>query len=361
MKKRHFFAITAIFIILSMIFVGCAKNSQSPTGEGGSDIAVNEDTITDKNSESATIIETTAAETKPRFSASDKLIALTYDDGPHAEHTNTILDILEENGATATFFVVGYNIDNNVDTIKRAQSIGCEIGNHTNDHKNLTKCSYDTLRSQVDTPNQKIKEITGVEMTLFRAPGGAFKGVKQDIGMPLIQWSIDTEDWKAKDAAHKGRSEEERNAELRRIADLVIQNAEKGDIILMHDIYKFTADLSAIVIPELVEKGFKIVSVSEMYEAYGKPLEDGVVYFNVEFTNPVNTTNNNIVLEPGNYKVKTNGGNLNIRIEPKQDSSSIEKLSNGDSVKVIKSVTGWAFIEAPGASGWVNSAYLVKQ
>ncbi len=351
MKKRHFLTITALLIALSLVFAGCVEKTPSPEGEGGSDIAVND------NSEPPS----TSAETKRQYSASDKLIALTYDDGPHAKHTNRILDILEENGATATFFVVGYNIDSNIDIIKRAQAMGCEIGNHTNDHKNLTKCSYDTLRAQVDKPNQKIKELTGVEMKLFRAPGGAVKGIKQDIGMPLIQWSIDTEDWKAKDAAHEGRSEAERNAELRRIADFVIQNAKKGDIILMHDIYNFTADLSAIVIPELIADGFKVVSVSEMYEAYGEPLDDGVVYLNVEFTEPVSAPNSNVVLAAGTYKVKTNGGSLNIRIEPKQESSSISKVSNGDSVKVIKSVAGWAFVETSDASGWVNAAYLVKQ
>ena len=346
MKKRWIYASAALLLALSIIFAGCAQKNPPPDGEGGSDIEISnvEATIT----------------TVPRYTSEDKLIALSYDDGPHAVHTNTILDILEENGATATFFVVGYNIDKNIDTIKRAQSMGCEIGNHTDDHKTLTKCGSETLREQVDNPNRKIKELTGVEMTLFRAPGGAFKGITDQIGMPIIQWSIDTEDWKAKDAAHKGRSEAERNAELRRIADEVLTSAEKGDIILMHDIYEFTADLSAIIIPELKEKGFKIVSVSEMYEAYGKPLNDGVVYYNIEFTQESITVQSTAVLEAGDYRVKTKGGNLNVRIEPNQDSQAIGKLANGESVTVIKSVPGWAFVRMDGASGWVNAAYLTK-
>lgn len=348
MKKRWLYALAALLIALSVIFSGCTEKKPLPEGEGGSDIAVN-------NEES-----TAEKTTKPQYSPEDKLIALTYDDGPHSVYTNKILDILEENGSKATFFVVGYNIDKNIDTIKRAQSIGCEIGNHSNDHKILTKCDNKTILSQVNAPNKKIKELTGIEMTLFRAPGGAFKGVTDQIGMPLIQWSIDTEDWKAKDAAHKGRTEAERNAELRRIADEVVTDAEKGDIILMHDIYSFTADLSAIIIPELKEKGFKIVSVSEMYEAYGKPLNDGVVYYNISFGQESSTVQSTAVLEAGEYKVKTKGGNLNVRIEPKQDSQSIGKLANGDTVTVIKSVPGWAFVKIPGASGWVNAAYLTK-
>ena len=346
MKKRHIYALTALLIVLSTVFSGCIEKNPAPEGEGGSDIAV--------------ITESTAAETTAIPSSEDKLIALTYDDGPHSVHTEKILDILEENGATATFFVVGYNIEKNINTIRRAQAIGCEIGNHTNDHKNLTKCNDKEIRTQVDLPNEKILEHTDIEVTLFRAPGGSFKNVTDKIGMPLIQWSIDTEDWKAKDSAHKDRTEDERNAELRRIADNVVQSAEKGDIILMHDIYNFTADLSAIVIPELIEKGFKIVSVSEMYKAYGKPLKDGNVYYQIEFTEASSATNSTAILEAGEYKVKTKGGALNIRIEPNQDSQSIDKLSNGDSVTVIKSIPGWAFIKAPGASGWVNAAYLVK-
>lgn len=343
MKKRWLYALAALFVALAMLFTGCTPNAPLPEGEGGSDIAVSNES----SSES-------------QYSAEDKLIALTYDDGPHSVYTNKILDILEENGAKATFFILGYNIDKNIDIIRRAQSIGCEIGNHSNDHKILTNCNNETIHNQVNTPNKKIKELTGIEMTLFRAPGGAFNGITDQIGMPLIQWSIDTEDWKAKDSSHKGRTEEERNAELRRIADGVVDGAKKGDIILMHDIYSFTADLSAIIIPELTEKGFKIVSVSEMYDAYGKPLEDGEVYYNIGFRQNTDATQNTAALEAGEYKVKTKGGNLNVRIEPKQDSQSIGKLASGDAVTVIKSVPGWAFIKIPGASGWVNAAYLIK-
>lgn len=345
MKNRKFAVLAAIFILISMIFGSCASDKPLPEGEGGSDIAIE------------------ATSTKPALTADDKLIALTFDDGPNPTHTNRILDILEKHNGKATFFVVGYNIEKNIDTVKRAQSLGCEIGNHTDTHKILTKCDSATIRSQVDNPNEMIKNLTGEEIKLFRAPGGAFKGVKQEIGMPLIQWSIDTEDWKSKDAAHKNRTEEERNAELRRIADEVVQNAEKGDIVLMHDIYNFTADLCELIIPELTEKGFKLVTVSEMYEVYGEKLEDGEVYYSIEIeerTAPQTNNSGNAALQKGEYKVKTNGGTLNVRAEPKSDAVVLEKLSNGDEVTVVKSVNGWAFVKAKRSSGWVNAAYLIK-
>ena len=338
MKKRWLLALTALLVALSMLFSVCAEKNPLPEGEGGSDIEAGNNV------------------TNSKYSSEDKLIALTYDDGPHPVHTNKILDILEKNNATATFFIVGYNIEKNIDTIKRAQSIGCEIGNHSNDHKILTKCDNETIRNQVNAPNEKIKELTGLEMALFRAPGGAYDGITNQIGMPLIQWSIDTEDWKSKDSSNKNRTEYERNAELRRIADEVVSGAQKGDIILMHDIYGFTADLSAIIIPELKENGFEVVSVSEMYEAYGKTLKEGNVYKKITFSQ--NTSN--VVLEAGNYTVKTNGGSLNIRIEPDADSQSVGKLSSGASVTVTKSISGWAFVETGETCGWVNAAYLTK-
>lgn len=324
-----------------------------PEGEGGSDIAANDESVS---------VSDTASETAQALTPDDKLIALTFDDGPKNETTNRILDILERNNSTATFFVVGYNIEKNIDTIKRAQAMGCEIGNHTDSHKILTKCDSSTLREQVDNPNRMIKNLTGTDITLFRAPGGAFKGIKQDIGMPLIQWSIDTEDWKSKDAAHEGRSEAERNAELRRIANEVVTGAEKGDIVLMHDIYNFTADLCELIIPELVEKGFKLVTVSEMYEVYGESLEKGEVYFSIELEEPAGepASQSNTVLEAGEYTVKTNGGSLNVRAEPKQETTVIEKLANGDKVSVVKSVPGWAFVKTSRSSGWVNASYLAK-
>ncbi len=338
--KKTFFSFGAILLIVLALLCGCNKNPQTdttdaPSGEGGADIVEENLTTTQKQI------------------SDEKLIAMTFDDGPHRTHTNRILDILEKNNATATFFIVGYNIEKNVETIKRASDMGCEIANHSLSHKNLMKISPEEVANQVNKPNELIKSLVGVEMKLFRAPGGNFKGVTDKIGMPLIQWSIDTEDWKYKDADHKGRTDAQREADLEMIADNVIENAKKGDIILMHDIYGFTADLCEKVVPRLVEKGFRIVSVSEMYDAYGKEMEAGEVYEFFDFAK-----DNTRVVEPGNYKVKTNGGVLNIRKEAKQESESVLKISNGTPVTVLEGIPGWAKVEYDGTVGWVNSFYL---
>lgn len=353
MKKRKPILVL-ILIVLCVVGLGIVFSDKIPeifpNGAGGSDIATENSEQSSNSNKTTEKITTTS-----RYTKDDNLIALTFDDGPSNIHTNKILDLLEKYKGAATFFIVGYNIEHTVPTIKRALELGCEIGNHSNDHKNLTKCSYDTLRYQVDTPNKLIKKYTGVSPTLFRAPGGNFKDVEEDIGMPLIQWSIDTKDWKYKDAANKDRTEKEREADLKKIADDVVNRAEKGDIILMHDIYDFTVDLCEIIIPALTEKGFKLVTVSEMYNAYGAELKAGKVYYNIDVL-PADVK----ALEPGNYKVKTNGGVLNVRIDTNVQSESLAKIPNGTAITVLKSVPGWAYVKYDGAEGWVNAKFLVK-
>lgn len=344
-------ALTALVLAAAMLLSACGVKDDSKTTAAGTSSA-GEPAMT---KEPATEEPTTA---KPKYSPSDKLIALTFDDGPRSSTTNRVLDLLERSGGVATFFLVGYNIPDNAEVIKRAAAMGCSIGNHTKDHKILTKCSADTIKAQVNGVNSLLRDM-GVEPTLFRAPGGAFKGIKDQIGMPLIQWSIDTEDWKFKDASHKGRSAEERTADLNRIADMVFSQAKGGSIVLMHDIYDFTADLCEIVIPGLVERGFKLVTVDQLFEAYGEKLENGVVYYSAKLPEPSARPASAEPIAAGKYTVSTSGSVLNMRVSPDADSQVLEKIPNGTIVEVTKSVLGWAYVTYNSAQGWVSSAYLV--
>lgn len=345
-------ALTALVLAAAMLLSACGVKDDSKTTAAGTSSA-GEPAMTE---EPATEEPTTA---KPKYSSSDKLIALTFDDGPRSSTTNRVLDLLERSGGVATFFLVGYNIPDNAEVIKRAAAMGCSIGNHTKDHKILTKCSADTIKAQVNGVNSLLRDM-GIEPTLFRAPGGAFKGVKDQIGMPLIQWSIDTEDWKYKDASHKGRSAEERTADLNRIADMVFSQAKGGSIVLMHDIYDFTADLCEIVIPGLVERGFKLVTVDQLFEAYGEKLENGVVYYSAKLPEPSARPASAEPIAAGKYTVSTSGSVLNMRVSPDADSQVLEKIPNGTIVEVTKSVLGWAYVTYNSAQGWVSSAYLVQ-
>ncbi len=100
------------------------------------------------------------------------MIALTFDDGPRTSVTSRILDSLQANGGRATFFMVGSRVDSNADVIRRMAAQGCEVANHTYDHKYITKIGADGIRSQVGSTNQKIQAVCGVAPTLLRPPGG---------------------------------------------------------------------------------------------------------------------------------------------------------------------------------------------
>ena len=182
------------------------------------------------------------------------MIALTFDDGPRTSVTSRILDSLQQNGGRATFFMVGTNVDSNAAVIRRMAEQGCEVANHTNDHKYLTKIGAEGIRSQVGSANQKIASACGVSPVLMRPPGGyvdsASLSVLGSMGMPAIMWSIDTRDW------------QHRNAQ--RTIDTVLDQVKDGDIILMHDIYEPTAQAAEVLIPELTARGYQLVTVSEL-------------------------------------------------------------------------------------------------
>lgn len=196
------------------------------------------------------------------------MVALTFDDGPRASVTNRILNSLEANGGRATFFMVGSNVTaGNTPTIQRMAALNCEVANHTNDHKYLNKIGADGIVSQIQTTNQKIQNACGVTPKLVRPPGGYYNqaslNVLGNMGMPAIMWSIDTRDWQ-----HKNPS---------RTISSVLDHVKDGDIILMHDIYGTTADAAEVIIPELVKRGYQLVTVSEL-GAYRGGIAPGQVY-----------------------------------------------------------------------------------
>ena len=182
------------------------------------------------------------------------MIALTFDDGPKTSVTSRILDSLQANGGRATFFMLGSNVNANAGVIKRMVDQGCEVANHTHDHKYLTKIGAEGIVSQVGSTNQKIQAVCGVSPVLMRPPGGYIDGASLNVlgsmGMPAIMWSIDTRDW------------QHRNAQ--RTIDTVLSQVKDGDIILMHDIYSTTADAAVVLIPELTARGYQLVTVSEL-------------------------------------------------------------------------------------------------
>lgn len=192
------------------------------------------------------------------------MIALTFDDGP-GPRTGEVLDALVEYHSHATFFMLGSKVPANADVVKRMKESGCELGNHSYDHPDLSKKNEDGVKNQIVQTNHNIQNAAGQGATVMRPPYGAVSStVKASVGMPMILWNIDTLDWKT------------RNAQT--TVDTVMKTVKDGDIILMHDIHTESVDAAIELIPKLIEKGYQLVTVSEMAAAKGITLQNGSTY-----------------------------------------------------------------------------------
>lgn len=212
--------------------------------------------------------------------ADEKLIALTFDDGPEKEYTNRILDSLEKAGGRATFFVLGLYVSKNPDALKREYLMGCDIGNHSYNHMKLTLSVTDEeILYQVSETDKLIAGITGEPPKLFRMPYGYNTQRAFDIiNMPVIGWNCDSRDWVYNDSKNESRTEEQREADKKTVLDSVLNTIQDGDIVIMHDSHKFSAEVSEALIPELVNRGFRLVTVSELFRARGITLENAKFY-----------------------------------------------------------------------------------
>lgn len=206
----------------------------------------------------------------PEIDPEKPMVAITYDDGPHPTITEQILDALEENYAVATFFMLGENIEGKEEFIKRSKNLGNELCSHSYDHPQLTQLTAKKIQKQMEDTDKLIEDITGEEAPLMRPPYGAYnQKVRDNVGKPMILWSVDTLDWKHKDS--------EKTYEA-------CMEAKDGDIILMHDIQASSGDAADKIYKGLQEKGFQLVTVSEMYEARGQKFKDGGSYFSMPWS-----------------------------------------------------------------------------
>ena len=195
------------------------------------------------------------------------MVALTFDDGPSI-YTKDILNQLEKYGAHATFFVVGERVSAYASTIQRANSIGCEIGNHSWSHPNLAAISVKSMQSEISRTDAAIEKVIGRKAALLRPPYGSVDtDVKRNAGKPLIHWSIDTLDWSTRSSSKTISS--------------VLNNVRDGSIVLMHDIYSATRDAAVSLIPTLISRGYQLVTVSELAAYHGTTLKKGTVYYSL--------------------------------------------------------------------------------
>ncbi len=187
-------------------------------------------------------------------------IALTFDDGPHPTYTPEILDFLAEYNVKATFFVVGENVRENPELIRRELEEGHEVGNHTYTHPcALAKLSCDKLMDEINDCEDAIFETVDFRPHLFRPPGGAntcaVKRACSELGYTEVLWTVDTMDWNAKTS-------------LDSALKTVRENVKDGSIILFHDYVgrkkPITARALRILLPELCSKGCEFVYAEEL-------------------------------------------------------------------------------------------------
>lgn len=199
------------------------------------------------------------------------MIALTFDDGPgYNSASDDILDVLEKYNARATFFMVGQNAKDHPKNLKRKIDLGCELGNHTFDHSHYGK---KVTKNDIKKASDAIYDACGQYPTAFRSPGGNTTQTIRDEcaaeNMPLYYWSLDTQDWKYRNADH--------------VYNAVMNNVKDGDIILMHEIYSTTADAVAKMVPELIKQGYQLVTCDELIQAKtGEVPTSGVQYVNAK-------------------------------------------------------------------------------
>lgn len=194
----------------------------------------------------------------------DKIVAFTFDDGP-SEYTMEIVNTLVLNNSKATFFELGNRMKYNQEIVKNVLNNEMEIGSHTYAHKNLNKLTIEEIDEEINSTNIIFNEITGENIKLLRPPyGNANELVKSRVNTPIITWNIDTNDWLYKDSEH--------------VYNHIIENIESGDIILMHDVYSETVEAVKKVVPYLIEKGYKITTVSELAKYNNIELKEKEVY-----------------------------------------------------------------------------------
>lgn len=195
----------------------------------------------------------------------EKLIAITFDDGPRRETTERLLDGLEERDARATFFLIGRQIEGNEDLVERMQAEGHQVGSHTWSHTRLTGVSADTLRQEVGRTEEALEDLLGPGSYWLRPPYGAVDAADRDlIQTPMIKWSIDPRDWEKLDTAQ--------------VTAAVLKAAAPNQIILLHDIYPTSVDAAMAVVDALQGEGYRFVTVAELLEANGIQPAAGVLY-----------------------------------------------------------------------------------
>lgn len=184
----------------------------------------------------------------------EKQVAISFDAAWGADKTEGILEILEEYDVTATFFLVGFWVDEYPDIVKKIDDAEIEIGTHSNKHPDMAKLDRESIKSELETSIKKIEDVTSKKVTLFRAPFGSYNNTlieeSEKLGLKTIQWDVDTLDWKGLSAAD--------------MCSRVTNKVKNGSIILMHNNSDNILDGLRMILDRLKMQGYKVTSVGEL-------------------------------------------------------------------------------------------------
>ena len=190
----------------------------------------------------------------PTPTTGNKVIALTFDDGP-GPYTAHLLDILDQYGAKATFFLIGSKVSGQASVARSIQARGHQLGNHSWSHPELPKLSVDQIAGEIDRTNEAIRQATGVKPTILRPPYGAANGVVLEQlrarGMSSILWSVDTRDWA------------DRNSQI--VCSRAVAGARPGAVILMHDIHQTSVNAVPCILSSLKQQGYSFVTIQRLH------------------------------------------------------------------------------------------------
>lgn len=194
-----------------------------------------------------------------------KYIALTFDDGPKAGRTDKLLDGLAQRGVKATFFLIGQMVEGSEDLVYRMEEEGHQVGLHTYHHVDVKSLSQEAFAEEMALSRGAVANLLGEKNYMLRPPYGFYNdNIKAWWNAPIILWSVDTLDWKYENAD--------------RLASLLSEQPKDGDIVLMHDIYNTTVEGALRGVDALLEQGYTLVTVEELFALRGIEPEPGHVY-----------------------------------------------------------------------------------
>ncbi|HBU11930.1 MAG TPA: hypothetical protein DEB31_04160 [Clostridiales bacterium] len=195
--------------------------------------------------------------------AHDKVVALTFDDGPDPARTDQLLRVLADNDVVATFFVLGQNVERYPEVLGRINDAGHEIGTHSYNHTDLMRLSYDRIMTeQYNKTNDIIEQIIGARALIDRPPYGSMSTeMAEQIGRVQVMWSVDPQEWRAENKNTESLYQNVINGSAQ-----TGQGVQDGSVVLSHDIHQVTADTYDRIIKELKDRGFKFVTVTQMMQ-----------------------------------------------------------------------------------------------